>query len=318
MRLKYQFELIKGIRKFFDSQGFDDVLTPPIVENPGMEPHIFPFEVHSISNIKKGYLHTSPEFHMKKLLSLPEEELNKIFTLSYCFRDEPSSITHRHQFLMLEWYRKNERYEKIMDDAQELIKYCSQYLYDKKVKLTFPYKEVSYQRVTVQELIQEKLNFDILNFLETDDLKRKLEKDFKDVPLPSVKLSWDDYYFLLFLNEVEPDLINHPYLLINEFPHHLKSLSTLKEDDSRVCERFEIYLNGIELANCYNELTNAKEQKERFKLQHQEKFNLYNYELPEPKEFYQTLDRGLPPSAGIALGVERLLMGLTGIKNPFF
>src|SRR5687767_3032706 len=109
------FHLQQAIRDFFLERGFMDVLTPPMVPNPGMETHIHPFRVWS----ERGraptpfYLHTSPEFCMKELLS---EGMERIFTLSYCFRDEPSSPIHRPQFLMLEWYRANARYETIMDD----------------------------------------------------------------------------------------------------------------------------------------------------------------------------------------------------------
>src|SRR4051812_919411 len=100
MRLRYQFELIQLIRNYFGQQGFLDVLTPPAVENPGMEVHIHPFQLHSVAknNLKPLYLHTSPEFCMKELLTRTEEGLEKIFTLSYCFRDEPESPIHRSQF----------------------------------------------------------------------------------------------------------------------------------------------------------------------------------------------------------------------------
>ncbi len=126
MRLTYQFALTQAIRNFFNSKGFTDVMTPPMVQNPGMETHVHPFDVRSKRSGKMTglSLHTSPEFHMKELLSLKEEELDKIFNISYCFRDEPKSEFHRKQFLMLEWYRKNERYESIMRDCERLIPYC--------------------------------------------------------------------------------------------------------------------------------------------------------------------------------------------------
>ena len=159
-----------------------------------------------------------------------------------------------------------------------------------------------------------------MNFLEKKDLKELIEKNFKDVPLPSLgeNLSWDDYYFLLFLNKVEPHLAHYPYLLLYEFPHHLSALSTLKPSDQRVCERFEIYSKGVELCNCFNELTDLKIQKERFEIQSLEKENLYHYHLPEPTVLYQAMERGLPKSAGIALGVERFLKVLTNVENPFY
>jgi len=318
-KLKYQFETIQAIRNFFLKEGFMDVLTPPMVQNPGMETHIHPFEV--FSKHKKSstdlFLHTSPEFHMKSILAT-EEDLNDIFTISYCFRDEPRSDIHREQFLMLEWYRKFTRYEKIMDDVEFLILSVSKHLEEKKIPLKHKYSATDFQRATVQEIFKEFTNIDILNFLDTNELKKLIQKDFKGVPLPSVECSWDDYFFLLFLNEVEPHFKNYKSLLLYEFPEPLSALSTIKETDSRVCERFEVYLNGIELCNCFNELTDLNIQKQRFDIQKQEKKSLYNYDLPEPTDFYQTLKGGYPKSSGIALGVERLLYSLVEIKNPFF
>ena len=320
MRLKYQFALIQAIRNYFTSQGFVDVLTPPMVANPGMETHIHPFEVYSKlkGESSNRFLHTSPEFHMKELLSLQEEDLDKIFTVSYCFRDEPSSPIHRSQFLMLEWYRKNERYEKIMQDCADLVKACLDYLKAIKAPVKKDFENFHARKATVQEMVQEHCGFDILNFLDKKELKEKIAKDFKDVPLPASECEWDDYFFLLFLNKVEPAFKNIPYLLLYEFPAPLAALSTLKKDDPRVCERFEIYLSGVELCNCFNELTDLKTQKERFEQQAADKKRLYGYELNQPEILYKSLERGLPPSAGIALGVERLLAALIEIENPFY
>lgn len=318
-KIKYQFETIQAIRNFFNQRDFLDVLTPPMVQNPGMETHIHPFEVYSkIKNQSKNlYLHTSPEFHMKKLLA-ENEDLEKIFTLSYCFRDEPTSPIHRNQFIMCEWYRRAERYEAIMDDVEELILYTGEYLKEKEVPLRQEFLKSDFQRATVQEVFQELLQIDILNFLDTQELKSKIQKDFKDVPLPSVECAWDDYFFLLFLNRVEPYFQNYKSLLLYEFPEPLSALSTIKKEDARVCERFEVYLNGIELCNCFNELTDLNIQKKRFQLQALEKKNIYNYSLPDPTEFYKTLENGYPHSSGVALGVERLLYSLVETENPFF
>ena len=309
---RYQFQLIQAIRNFFLKEGFIDVLTPPLVENPGMETHIHPYQIYSPSKkeLMASYVHTSPEFHMKKLLA-ENKNLQDIFTINYCFRDEPKSPLHRNQFLMLEWYRRGQYYEKIMQDVVELISFCQNTLDSKNKIQSFP-------QVSVAELFKEFLKIDILNFLNTDDLKSLIKKDFPEVPLPESDCQWDDYYFLLFLNKIEPKLKNYPFLLIKEFPAPLAALSTIKKDDPRVCERFEIYLSGIELCNCFNELTDLKEQKMRFLKQKSEKKELYNYDLPWPEDFIQTLEKGLPPCAGIALGVERLLLCLSELDNPFY
>lgn len=316
MRRRYQFELIQIIRNYFQGQGFLDVLTPPVVENPGMEVHIHPFQLHSVQQkkIKPVYLHTSPEFCMKELLA-SDEDFNKIFTLSYCFRDEPDSPIHRFQFLMLEWYRKHERYESIMEDVEGLIEYVIQ----EGTKKNFPLR-VSHPRMirkTMQELFQEILQIDILNYLDVPSIM-KLLTNYPEVPVPEAKLEWDDYFFLLYLNKIEPKLTEYPLLMISEFPAPLSALSTLKENDPRVCERFEVYINGIELCNCFNELTDAMEQRRRFDMQNDLKQKLYHYQLPEPRRFYEIMEQGYPPSAGIALGIERLLHSLFEIENPFF
>jgi lysyl-tRNA synthetase class 2 len=318
-RLLQQYHLIQAIRDFFRKLEFLDVMTPPAVENPGMETHIHPFQLTSKYKNSETpfYLHTSPEFHMKELLSLG---MDKIFNISYCFRDEPQSPIHRFQFLMLEWYRTHSRYEDIMNDCEKLILSCLETLKDKGLEINSNLLNSSFDRMTIQELFIDYLKVDILNFLEKKELAHLISHNFPDVPLPKdlTNISWDDLYFLLFLNKIEPKLKDRPYLLLYEFPYHLSALSTLKKNDPRVCERFEIYVDGIELCNCFNELTDLKIQKERFEQQRNEKLNLYGYTLPEPKILYHSLERGLPSSAGIALGIERLLLSLTKIDNPFF
>ena len=318
-KLHAQFHLLWAIRQHFQSEGFLDVMTPTMVKNPGMETHIHPFQVaHAKSqSMSSWYLNTSPEFHMKELLSLGFEN---IFTLGYAFRDEPDATNHRPQFLMLEWYRTQAHYSKIMDDCEKLTQSSLQFLESKNIKVDQDLKNAKFERATIQEIFQDMLKIDILDFLETKDLRELIEKNFRDVPLPVMgeELAWDDYYFLLFLNKIEPHLTHFPYLLLYEFPYHLSALSTLKAEDPRVCERFEIYSKGIELCNCFNELRNIDEQKKRFKFQADEKEKLYRYRLPEPTVLYQALNKGFPPAAGIALGVERFLKVLTGIENPFW
>ena len=315
------FKLQQFIRDFFLEDNFLDVLTPPMVENPGMETHIHPFRVNSAKDKKNldQYLHTSPEFHMKGLLS---KGFEKIFSISYCFRDEPSSGHHRPQFLMLEWYRSQSFYKDIMNDVEELVKYCSKRFIQENFLIKEEFKSISPIRMTIQEVFQQELGIDILCYLEKSDLSKLIRSKFKDVPLPSEEedhlLSWDDYYFLLFLNKIEPNIKKYPFLLLYEFPHHLSALSTIKESDPRVCERFEVYCHGIELCNCFNELTNLEVQKKRFSEQATLKKQLYGYELPEAEGFYKFLESGLPKASGIALGVERLLMAITGEEDPFY
>lgn len=290
-------------------------MTPPAVENPGMEVHIHPYQLFSVA--KKThiplYLHTSPEFCLKELLTLKEEDFNNIFSLSYCFRDEPMSPIHRSQFIMLEWYRKNVRYEKIMNDIELLIGD----ILSSDLPIRQEMKDQKLIKKTMRDLFLEVINIDILNYLDKKAII-DLIKTFPEVPLPTAELEWDDYFFLLYLNKIEPELKKFPLLLIYEFPAPLAALSTIKETDKRVCERFEVYINGVELCNCFNELTDSVEQRKRFQEQSNLKKKLYGYELPSPQNFYQSLEIGLPQCSGVALGVERLLYSLCEVENPFF
>jgi lysyl-tRNA synthetase class 2 len=294
-------------------------MTPPAVENPGMEVHIHPFQLYSVhkKELQPLYLHTSPEFCMKELLA-SGEDFSKIFTLTYAFREEVSSPIHRPQFVMLEWYRKQERYESIMTDVENLLRYVVEHGSKKGLLLREPQSSFRMIKMTMKELFLAELNIDILNHLDIPSIKTLL-KSYPDVPVPESELEWEDYFFLLYLNKIEPMISKkYPFLLISEFPAPLSALSTLKKSDPRVCERFEVYINGIEICNSFNELTDSIEQKKRFLQQGDLKRKLYRYELPEPKSFYKIMDNGLPPSAGIALGVERVLYSLFKEESPFW
>jgi elongation factor P--(R)-beta-lysine ligase len=309
---------ISFIKDFFRQNEFLEVMTPTLVENPGMETHIHPMQVQSIIHNKQiGYLHTSPEFELKYFMAhVPSVE--NIFNISFCFRDEPTSPIHRSQFLMLEWYRKNQYYDKIKEDISHLINHCLIHLKQHQIATLFQPHQFQIQHKTVDECFQQYLGFSILDYLDKDQLKNKIKNDYPDVPLPTVDLSWDDYFFLLFLNKVEPEIAKIPMVIIDQYPHPLSALSTINSKDPRVCDRFEIYINGVEIANCYNELTNLTEQKRRFEMQAKEKLTLYHYQLSTPHKFYAGLAKGLPTSCGIALGVERLLQALTGENEIFY
>ncbi|MDB9787049.1 hypothetical protein OAB57_03000 [Bacteriovoracaceae bacterium] len=322
--LRKQFILIQGIRDFFTKREYIDVLTPPIVENPGFETHIHPFNVqkthlpHKSPPLPPSYLHTSPEFHMKELLSLGFE---KIFTICYCFRDEPKSPIHRQQFVMLEWYHANTRYENIIIDIKELIIFLTNFLIKKNIIESPPPFLQHFTQLTVQELFSRTLGIDILEYLEKQSLRNLIKSKFPDVPIPDncTTLNWDDYYFLLFLNKVEPQLIKYPYLVLYEYPSPLAALSTISRSNPKVAERFELYVNGIEIANCFNELTSITEQKKRFHEQNKDKQSLYRYSLPQPNILFNALERSIPKSSGIALGIERLLTCFIGNnKDPFY
>lgn len=307
----YQSKLIRALRQFFYGENFLDVMPPQLVECPVIEPHIQVMEVQSYKDkLPLGFLHTSPEFWMKDLLARGDG-FEKIFSINYCFRDEPNSPDHRNQFLMLEWYRQNESYIAIEDDIRNLLTTLKDHLdlneFNSKV-----------ETISVAELFKDKINCDILNLLETDELIQYIKKDHSDVPLPSAKCDWDDYYHLLFLNKVEPHLNNLGNIILKDYPAPLSALSRINKNDSRVCERFELYMNGREVANCYSELTDVHEQRSRANEFNETRQRNYSHKMPEPKRLFNALEKGIPESAGIALGIERLFMSLYNSEKGFW
>lgn len=304
-RLVPLFETIQTLRKFFDDRGVREVFTPQARPNPGMEVHLHPFQLYSVHQKENRplFLHSSPEFAMKKLLA---EGMEKIYTLSSCFRDEPASVTHRPEFLMLEWYRKNESYETIMQDCRELIS-------------TLSHSELETQTFTVKELFLKEAFLDLTQVSSLYDFHKWIEIKHPQLAPKTEDLgswSWDDLFFLVFLNIIEPKLKNYPALILKEYPSSQAALAKIKPGDPSVCERFELYLSGLEIANCFHEETSLEVIRERFLAQAKEKKKLYGYELPWPDEFMQTM-KDYPPSSGIALGVERLAMAIHKKEDLF-
>lgn len=297
-RLDPLFETIQTLRKFFDERGVREVFTPLAKPNPGMEVHLHPFQLHSVQQNKKRplFLHSSPEFAMKKLLA---EGMEKIYTLSSCFRDEPASATHRPEFLMLEWYRKGESYEAIMEDCRELVS-------------TLSHGKLETQTLTVKEIFSKEAALDLELVSDIHSLHEWIKSRYPYLAPKAQDLgswSWDDLFFLVFLNIIEPKLKNYPALILKEYPCSQAALAKIKSDDPSVCERFELYLSGLEIANCFHEETSFEVIRARFLDQAREKKRLYNYDLPWPDEFMQTM-KDYPASSGIALGVERLAMAI--------
>ena len=312
------FQTVAACRQYFMNLKFIETPTPPLVPHPGMETHLHPFQIKSVCENESLplYLHTSPEFEMKVLLS---QGLSKIYHLGYCFRDEPDSETHRAQFLMLEWYRAGAHYHQILEDTLQLIEFTRKSLEDNQFKV---YSHLKLRKYTVTQLFDEFVGISILDHLEPLSLATKIVETHPHLlsDLDEDNLwPWEDYFFLLFLNLIEPQFKRGEIVVVDEFPAPLAALSTLHPENPKVCQRFEIYLSGVELCNCFNELTDLETQRRRFQEEEKKKKELYQYSLGEPTRLYQALEKGLPPSSGIALGVERLYLGLINEEiNPFF
>jgi lysyl-tRNA synthetase class 2 len=321
MKRRHFLEFIQAIRQSFYQQNFLEIPAPPLVQNPGMEVHIHPFQVHSLYKLQAQpfFLNTSPEFWMKKILTEGQaEQIDQIFSLGYAFRDEPLSPLHRPQFLMLEWYRSSQPYETILHDTIHLIAHLNEHLKKQRKPCVLNTEKVKI--ITMEELWLKFVHFSPLEHLNQKKFLTHIQKNLPQVPLPHQPetLGWDDLFFLVFLNEIEPHLSQWPILFVTEFPAPLSALAELDTHNPKVAKRFELYIKGVEIANCYQELTDFSEQKQRFQQQQYEKQKLYHYQLPWPEKFLSTLEKGLPPSSGVALGIERLYALMTGSEQVFY
>ena len=281
--------IIDAIRAFFKKEGFLEVDTPCLVNLPGMEPYLDPLKTEKITGQgkkKNAYLITSPEYAMKKLLA---DGFEKIYTICSCFRngESPSSL-HNTEFKMLEWYRANSDYNKIMQDTENLI-------YN----------------------INKKLNNS--DFLEYQGKKIDLSPPwprikFSDIYPEKIKSEQDEKIFhQVFADEIEPGLGWDKPVIIQDYPACMAALSKLKNKDT--AERFEVYIAGIELANAFSELTDWEEQKKRLEQELELRKDLEKQIYPIDNTFIETLKCGMPESGGIAMGVDRLIMLLTNSRS---
>lgn len=299
-----------GIREFFRTQGFHETRTPLLVPCPGMEPHIRPFPV--TNELRKTlFLPTSPEFAMKRLLV---GGLERIFQICSAFRDEPHSITHRPEFSILEWYRAYAGYEEIMKDTEELFAFLAIQLFGKP-SFFFQGQEISvkppWPRLKIRDLFQEIVNIDLTLSTAPEDLAQQCKRLGLTVDLS--RENWDDLYFKIWLNLIEPKLPQNQAVFVTRYPASQAALSVIDQDSdgSRWARRFEVYAGGLELGNAFEELTDPLEQRKRFQKDMDLREKVYGSFFPKnplDESFLHALTEGMPPSGGIAMGVDRIVM----------
>ena len=306
--LDLRFDIVKQIRFFFWSKNFQEVDAPHIVHLPGQEPYLSPMSLNihdEAGNAYHGFLHTSPEYTMKKMLAAGYE---RIFSLGTCYRDwESFGGTHNPEFSMLEWYRTGVDFYKIMEDTENLVAHIFKNIEWKNPKFNI---QEAWQRKTMQEIWKEYADIDLDDHL-TNEAMFELNgtRGYK----PSEDESYEDLFYRFFLNEIEPKL-KEQNLIIHHYPAQMASLAKLSDDDPRYAERFEAYIDGVELANAFTELTDADEQKRRLENEQRQRQELGKGIFDIDKEFLDAV-QNLPPCAGIALGVDRLVQALVGCQN---
>lgn len=302
--------ILDATRAWFRAQDFVEVETPALQISPGLEPHLQAFKTELRAPGGKGrerYLHTSPEFAMKKLLAAGME---RIFQLARVFRNAERSATHHPEFTMLEWYRANADYTALMDDIDRLLAAVAKRFtwQGRQCDTTTPA-----ERITVAEAYHRWCGIDILATATDVEILAEAARGIGIAPHAGDR--WEDLYFRIFLECIEPHLgVGRPTILF-DYPVSMAALSRPKASDPRVCERFEVYVCGLELANAFSELTDANEQRRRFHADMDLKEKLYGERYPIDEDFLQALEHGLPPSAGIALGFDRLVMLASGADH---
>jgi lysyl-tRNA synthetase class 2 len=312
--------ILAALRGFFAERGFIEVDTPALQVSPGLEPHLHAFatKLHDTSKgeTTRRYLHTSPEFAMKKLLVAG---LPRVWQLSHAFRNGERSATHHPEFSMLEWYHAGASYYDLMEECTALVRVCQKAAGTE--GLTWQGRiadaQQAWQRVSVSEAFQAHCGIDLL--ATTPDAQpdsAELAAAARGIGIaPHAGDDWEALFFRIFLERVEPYLgIGTPTILY-DYPLSMAALSRRSARDPRLAERFEVYVCGLELANGFGELTNPVEQRARFIADQARKQALYGEIYPIDEDFLAALEHGLPPCAGIALGFDRLVMLVTGTDN---
>ncbi len=322
-------EIIKLTREFFWSHGFVETDTPIAVKLASQEPYLNPLSItiHDPNGKAESfYLRTSPEYALKKLLATGYE---KIFEIGKCFRDyESFGGNHNTEFTMIEWYRapasakasagKAGILSEIMDDTENLFKFVGKKLNKNTVK--YKDKEINivadWDRLSMKEIWQKFVGVNLDDYLELNQLS-ELAKSKGYTVTPDD--AYEDIFYKIFLNEIEPNLGNFKPVFVYDYPAQMSSLSQLCAHDNRYAERFELYVGGLELANAFGELTDAVEQEKRLEEDKFKRKQLGKEVWPVDLDFISALG-ALPAkahgaTAGIALGVDRMVLLFTGAKD---
>lgn len=314
--LEKRAQIFKALREFFEVRGYVEVQTPALQVCPVMEAHIHGFatrfEKKAAGQSQEFYLHTSPEFDMKKLLVAGMEA---IYSLGPVFRNGDYSDLHRPEFTLLEWYRVGEDYSFLMDESVELLRAVAETVevqsYTHKGIKCDPFMDA--QKISVVEAFETYAGIDLCWVL--GDVERFREVAMQHGIRTAGDDEWDDIFHAVMAERIEPFLGREVPAILYDYPVSMAALSRKKPEDDRFAERFELYVAGLELANAYSELNDAAEQRARYETEMAHKQKLYGETYPPDEEFFKALEHGLPDCAGIALGVDRLVMLACGADN---
>jgi lysyl-tRNA synthetase class 2 len=300
----------KAIRAWFDEQGFVEVETGILQISPGNEVHLHaPRTELSRADGSRAtrYLRTSPEFAAKKLLAAGEP---RIFEFARVFRDRERGDLHLPEFTMLEWYRANTGYDAVMADSVVVIAHAAQATgigqFSFRGRTADPFAEP--ELLTVAAAFERFAGIDLLATVADGkgDRARLASAAGQKIRI-SDDDTWSDIFSKVLVEHVEPRLGQGRLTVLFEYPVPEAALARTKPSDPRVAERFEVYACGVELANGFGELTDAREQRLRFMEAMDEKQRRYDERYPLDEEFLAAV-AAMPQASGVALGFDRLVM----------
>jgi len=284
--------LLRDIREFFSVRGVMEVETPLLSMAGNTDP-----EIQSIKTVEGGYLRTSPEFALKRLLAAGSGD---IFELGRVFRAGESGRAHNPEFTMLEWYRIGFSYAELMDEVASLVRHCGHGKFDQ-----WRLEKLSYKEVFERHVGLDPFTADI------NELTAAAERN----GVGDIKLERKQWWDLLMSLVIQPSLPDKQLTFIFDFPAEQAALARIRHQSPPVAERFELYLGRTELANGYQELTDATEQGQRFADENKQRAERDQQTCQVDEYMISALEHGLPECAGVAVGVDRLLMALRDVES---
>lgn len=313
--LRLRGQVTAAVRGWFADEGFTEVETAQLQISPGNETHL-----HALRTDWRGiadqprprYLRTSPEFAAKKLLAAGE---TRIFEFARVFRDREIGPLHLPEFTMLEWYRAGAAYDDVIADTLAIIALAAQVT----GQGTFRWRDRSAdparpaERLSVADAFSRYAQIDLLE--SVNDATGNRAHLAAQAAAAGIRVAedddWSDIFSKVLVERIEPQLGNGAATVLYEYPAPEAALARRCAHDPRVCERFEVYMCGVELANGYGELTDPAEQRRRFNSAMDRKERIYGERYPLDEDFLAALAQ-MPPAAGVALGFDRLVMLATG------
>ena len=305
-----------ALRLWLADHDFTEVDPAGLQTSPGNEAHLHAFATDALADdgsARRMYLHTSPEFAMKKLLAAGE---TRIAAFSHVWRNRERGVLHSPEFTMLEWYRVAEDYAVLMQDTVAFLRLAAQTTGASELRFRNATCDpfAPFERLSVADAFRRYASIDLLATLRPDggtDADALRAQMLGQGMQPAPDDTWSDMLSKVLVARVEPWLGLGRITVLDRYPAAEAALARACADDPRVAERFEVYACGVELANGFGELTNPTEQRRRFQIEMDEKSRVYGERYPLDEDFLAALSQ-MPAASGIALGFDRLVMLATG------